>query len=50
METAKIMLPSVYVSHASNFTRREDGGYAEYVATETLRVAEAFVATLEALP
>lgn len=47
MEIFLAMLPVVYASHASNLTRRDDGGYATYVATETLRVAEEAVAVLE---
>lgn len=49
-EVARILLPDVYISHASNFTRRDDGGYAEYVAREVLRVSEAFIVVLEERP
>lgn len=50
MEVAKIMLPVIYEGHASNFTRKDDGGYADYVAAECFRVSEAFVAALETRP
>ena len=44
------MMPVVYMGHASNFTRKEDGGYAEHIAAEALRVSEAFVVAFEARP
>ncbi len=50
MQVAEVMLPVVYIGHASNFTHRDDGGYAEYIAAECLRVSEVFVEALEARP
>ncbi|KKK66334.1 hypothetical protein LCGC14_2965160 [marine sediment metagenome] len=31
MQVAEVMLPVVYIGHASNFTRRDDGGYADAI-------------------
>jgi hypothetical protein len=47
---AKILLPTIYATHASNLTRRDDEGYTEYVAHECLRASEAFVVALEGIP